>query len=408
MQLLITILMLVVASAAYAQDELPEHQHALPFFTSADSPLQGFARIINRSGRAGNVRIHAIDNTGERYGPVELYVEAGETTHFNSQDLEGGNSSKGLSGGVGDGEGHWWLDLRTNLDIQPNAYIRTADGFVTSMHDVVPRTPGLERHNLEYGYRVVFSNNGSNQNQRSLLRLVNPNNVGIQGTIIALDDAGVPGDFRHSSSLGAGTAQMITSEDLEDWDFGDGHGKWQLTIYADNPIWIMSLVQSPTGHLTNLSTPAPELTADDPLLPGVPPTPTGFTASPGFGIVFLKWDNPSTKYDNHASTWIYRSRTNDFNTAERIGTDEWILYVDRTVEPDTTYYYWIRWQSTDGVLSDPASHGAAHVRSAPLEEIGEITAESEHEYRYIAGRRVRYRKHFNNQKLRRLGFPGGR
>ena len=35
---------------------------------------------------------------------------------------------------------------------------------------------------------------------------------------------------------------------------GDGSGKWQLTIISDVPVVAMSLLRSPTGHLTNLST----------------------------------------------------------------------------------------------------------------------------------------------------------
>ena len=36
---------------------------------------------------------------------------------------------------------------------------------------------------------------------------------------------------------------------------GDGAGKWQLFVAADQPIHIMSLLESATGHLTNLSAP---------------------------------------------------------------------------------------------------------------------------------------------------------
>ena len=119
-----------------------EHSHALPLMLSADSVQQGFVRIINQSSIAGTVRIYATDDTGARFGPVELDIAANETRHFRSIDLEDGNPAKGLSAGVGDGEGHWWLELRTHLDISPLAYIRTPDGFMTSMHDVAPHRLG--------------------------------------------------------------------------------------------------------------------------------------------------------------------------------------------------------------------------------------------------------------------------
>ena len=116
---------------------LAQQQHSIPLFNPAGSVQQGFLRIINRSERAGTVRIHAVDDSGERFGPATLSIGAMATAHLNSMDLEAGNPGKGLSAGVGDGEGDWRLELSTDLDIEPLAYIRTSDGFVTSVHDVV-------------------------------------------------------------------------------------------------------------------------------------------------------------------------------------------------------------------------------------------------------------------------------
>ena len=90
--------------AAAAQE--PERNHAIPFFPSAsDEVREGFVRVINHSDKAGEVRIDAIDDEGESYGPVMLPIDAGEAVHFNSDDLENGNAEKGLSDGVGPGEG---------------------------------------------------------------------------------------------------------------------------------------------------------------------------------------------------------------------------------------------------------------------------------------------------------------
>ena len=45
----------------------------LPFVTAASNQdQQGFVRIANHSDRVGTVRIHAVDDTGEYRGPVEL------------------------------------------------------------------------------------------------------------------------------------------------------------------------------------------------------------------------------------------------------------------------------------------------------------------------------------------------
>ncbi len=49
-----------------------------------------------------------------------------------------GDADKGLTGGMGAGSGDWWLRFTSDLDIEVLSYIRTQDGFLTSMHDTVP------------------------------------------------------------------------------------------------------------------------------------------------------------------------------------------------------------------------------------------------------------------------------
>ena len=95
-------------------------------------------------------------------------MEARQTKHFTSTDLERGSSSKGLTG-VGDGAGNWRLEVETELDIEPLAYIRTVDGFVTSMHEVA-----VETEEGSMSYHVPFFNPGSNRRQVSMLRLIQP------------------------------------------------------------------------------------------------------------------------------------------------------------------------------------------------------------------------------------------
>ena len=126
--------------ANFRQKQL--YSHTLPFIPPANMTQQGFMRIINYSKHAGEIEIHAIDDTGQRFGPVTLEIGDQQVRHFNSNDLERGNASKGLLGGVGSGTGMWRLELKTLLDITPLAYIRTADGFVTSMHQVAEGVPG--------------------------------------------------------------------------------------------------------------------------------------------------------------------------------------------------------------------------------------------------------------------------
>ncbi len=227
---------------------------AIPLFLSASHPRRhGFARIVNHSDWDGDVQITAIDDAGERFGPVTLALRAGRTVHFNSDDLELGNRAKGLPRGVGSGQGDWRLELATSLNIEALAYVRTADGFVTTMHDVVPKAATESEHT----YPVPFFNPGSNARQVSKLRLVNLGDRAANVRIMGRDDAGFqPAAAR--LSLSPGTARTLTARQLERGEglsrgFGDRTGKWSLTVASDRAIQVMNLLEAPTGNLANLS-----------------------------------------------------------------------------------------------------------------------------------------------------------
>ena len=211
----------------------------------------GLVRILNRSNQAGTVRILAIDDTGARFGPVTLSMDANETVNLNSTHLEQGNEAKGLSGGVGDGTGHWRLELDSTLDIEPLAYVRSADGSLSGVHDAVA-SRSMRHH-------VLTFNPGSNLGQRSLLRLVNASGLDTDVVITGRDDAGAAapgGEVR--LTLPADEARTLSAQALEaggdDFEgrFGDGAGEWQVFVNAGRPIQVMSLLSSP-GSLVNLS-----------------------------------------------------------------------------------------------------------------------------------------------------------
>ena len=214
---------------------------------------QGFVRVVNRSDEAGEVRIDAWDDAGKPAGPVTLAIRAGETKHFNSEDLEEGAEDKGLSEGIGSGEGDWRLELSSTLDVEVLGYIRTKDGFLTAMHDVAPSG--------ESGHRVVTLNPGRNVNQVSRLRVVNPGAEAAQVRIEGTDDAGASSDGAVEFTLAPGASRMFTAKELESGEaqglsgaLGTGAGKWRLRVTSVQPVEVMSLLSSPTGHLTNLST----------------------------------------------------------------------------------------------------------------------------------------------------------
>ena len=229
--------------------------HTVPMFPAASDPLgrQGFVRVINHSAAAGEVSINASDDTDRVYPMSTLTLAANETKHFNSNDLELGSEDKGLTGGTGAGEGDWRLVLASDLDIEVLAYVRTTtDGFLTAMHDTVPREGDR--------YRVPTFNPGSNTDQVSQLRLVNAGDAAANVTIRGIDDRGEQSAGTVTVSVAPGTARTLTAQELEDGAdgldgaLGDGAGKWQLIVESELPLTVMSLLSSPTGHLTNLST----------------------------------------------------------------------------------------------------------------------------------------------------------
>ena len=239
----------VIASAA----QEPERIHVIPFFPSAsDAYRDGLARVINHSGEAGEVRIEGFDEEGEFYGAVMLSVDAGEAVHFNSEDLESGAAEKGLSGAIGPGEGAWRLQLSSERDIEVLSYFRTADGFLTAMHDTVAHEGGV--------HRVAFFNPGSNYARRSVLRLVNPGEEAAAVSIVGIDGRGESPGSEVTTTISARASRTFTAAALEsggegfEGALGDGEGKWRLAVQSAQPLVVMSLLSDPTGRLSNLST----------------------------------------------------------------------------------------------------------------------------------------------------------
>ena len=152
---------------------------------ASDPVREGFVRVINHSAVAGEVTVEAFDDTGRDAEPVTLAVPASATVHFNSKDLEAGDAAKGLPDGVGVGHGDWRLVLDSALDFEVLSYIRTADGFLAAMHDTVPARDGV-------GHVATF-NPGTNLDQESRLRLVNPTAEAADVVITGVDDAGASG-----------------------------------------------------------------------------------------------------------------------------------------------------------------------------------------------------------------------
>ena len=209
----------------YAESD-DDGTHRIGLFPSAADAQgrQGFARIINHSDSDGEVDIDAYDDDGKHYGPLMLAIDAGETVHFNSDDLETGNAGKGLEGSTGPPDkGNWRLELSSTLELQVLSYIRTSDGFLTSMHDFVART-GAGQH------RVAIFNPGKNTNQVSRLRLINPGTESTEVRIEGIDDKGQSPGEAVVLSLDGGASRTLSAKELEagtgvSGGLGDGQGQ---------------------------------------------------------------------------------------------------------------------------------------------------------------------------------------
>ena len=102
-------------------------------------------------------------------------------------------------------------------------------------------------------------NPGSNTSQVSKLRLVNIGANAESVRIVGIDDQGA---FSGSVSLtlAAGEARTLSAQDLENGAQGltgtldAGNGKWRLFITAGQSVVGMSLLDSASGHLSNIST----------------------------------------------------------------------------------------------------------------------------------------------------------
>ena len=226
----------------------------VPLMRRADHETQqGFVRVVSLG--TGFIDIEAWDDAGTDES-TDLYVQEGRTYHFNSTDLENGNPAKGIDRGIGSGEGDWYVQLSADFDFVVTSYIRTKDGFVTAMGNTLVPVDGAD-FGAACAFEASFFNPASNTNQVSSLRIVEYDAVETDVRILGFDDDGDvygPVDL----TVPAGGARTVTSQQLEAGgdgirdSLGDGIGKWRLVVLTDGSIVVLNLLETPTGHLTNL------------------------------------------------------------------------------------------------------------------------------------------------------------
>ena len=251
------------SSQVNIQLRIPRLVAAVPLMLSAsNSGKQGFVRIVNEGDESGFVRVFAFDDGGNAPDLFLLFLGARQVVHFNANDLENGNLDKNIENGVvnkaiiaGVGkpvEGDWRLDIETDSPVRVMSFVRHTDGFLTAMHDVLPRTDDgrLAAHTF---------NPGRNTDQASKLRLVNTSENDAPVSIEGVDDSGnTAGPV--TLTLPAGESRTFSAVDLESGthglsgSLGDGEGKWRLFVTAGSSVVGMSLLESANGNLTNIST----------------------------------------------------------------------------------------------------------------------------------------------------------
>ncbi len=238
-------------------DEAGAGLHVIYFANPAATiEKQTFLRIINPTNQDSTVTITAIDDNGlgAPSGDVTFVLAANTSKQMNIADLEFGNIVKGLTGMLGSGTGRWRLTVSATTDVEVMSLIRTPDGFLTNLSRTTPISGDANE--------VLVFNPASNVNQRSSLRLVNKTNALASVTISGIDDSGAaaPGGTI-SFTIAANSAVEITAQDIELGNvpvgimgaLGDGIGKWKLQVVSTANLEVQSLLNTPTGFLTNLS-----------------------------------------------------------------------------------------------------------------------------------------------------------
>lgn len=256
--------------------------YTLPLFVTSTMPggMQGVLRILNDSDESGSVEIHAIDDAGMRFGPATFTLNALAAAEFDAAELASGSAVKGLSGGIGTVSGDVRLEIETDLQIAPSAYVRAADDTLSTTHDTVRAGAAVDGSG-GYRYDVPIFNPSTDVTQASRLRLINPGREPASITIEGRDDTGAAaGGGSVQLTLPAGGARTLTAQQLEAGErmvvslsgstgatgrfgqstltgrLGAGFGRWRLQVSSDRAIEVVNVLTSSLGYMNNLSTTA--------------------------------------------------------------------------------------------------------------------------------------------------------
>lgn len=212
--------------------------------------------MVNLSDAEGALTVEARDESSHDYVPITLTVEAGDTGCCNSKGLELGNEAKWLYAGVGTGEGDWRLTLRGDFEFLPYAYLHTGGGFLTEVHDLLAEAGAMT---ADTPTAPRPSNPASNTRQVNSLLLLYDGSLPVVVLVTGTDDQGAESGEVRLRVL-AGGSRTVTAQNLESGapglagELSDGADKWRLTVRSDCSLRTLSVLENPTGQISNLST----------------------------------------------------------------------------------------------------------------------------------------------------------
>ena len=217
-------------------------------------------RLINLGESTARATISGIDDVGSpSTGRVSVEVPAGAATTWSAAELES-DAESDLMGSLGDGEGRWQLAINSDRPLLAMSLLEAPNGLLANLSSASALvTDGV--HHLPF-----VPSTADAQDRLGLVRVINRSNRSGEVSILAVDDAGLA-HAPLTLFLSAGEARHFDSNDLEHGNArigltgstGTGTGIWRLVVESEQPIAVLNLLSSPTGHLANLSTGAAEV-----------------------------------------------------------------------------------------------------------------------------------------------------
>ena len=241
----------------------------IPYIPAPGRANQGLVSFENYAETEEPATFGFYDEHGTHVAGGVVRLPPGTTRWASSSDLLNGNSRKGIIAYPFEEPSSktLWVHAIASTNVLIHAYIRSPEGFVTSMSRTAET---VVRHDFRIVAVVPFFNPASSTSTRSVLRLVNADVLPRTVDIAAWDSDGNPGESTIRCALPAQSVISLTATALEAGPshpdctsdgWGNGVGRWWVQVQdaqvTATVMTVMSLLHSvDTGLVTNLSAPA--------------------------------------------------------------------------------------------------------------------------------------------------------